>query len=254
MIESIVKGRVTQPRRCVLYGVAGVGKTTLAAATRSPIFIQIEDGLADVGADRFPLATSFDEVVSQITSLVREPHEYQTLVIDSIDWLERLIFAAVASERSVRSIEDIGYGKGYAFALDYWRRILTGLDILRKNRSMAVVLVAHSTIVRFEDPSSEAYDRFQPRLHKLASALVVEWADEVLFATYKVRTRTVGDGFDKRVKGIGTGERVLHTVERPSHLAKNRCRLPDQIDFDPSTFAGIVAGEVVTTNREETDD
>lgn len=255
MINTILRGRVRQPRRCLLYGVAGVGKTTLSAAARDPIFIQVEDGLADVGADRFPLATSFADVVAQIKSLVREPHEYQTVVVDSIDWLERHIFAEVTSERNVRSIEEIGYGKGYVFALDLWRRFLTGLDLLRRDRGMSAVLVAHSAIVRFEDPSTEAYDRFQPRLHKAASALVTEWSDEVLFASYKIRTRTVGDGFDKRVKGIGTGERTLYATERPSHLAKNRCGLADEIEFDPDLFARIVAGEVSTeSTREDNND
>lgn len=251
MIQEIVKGVQRSPRRVMLYGVAGVGKTTLAASTRSPIFVQLEDGLADVGADRFPLARDYETVMRCLRTLYREPHDYATVAIDSIDWLERCVLTQVVQDRGVKSIEDIPYGKGYALALDYWRRILAGLDALRNDRKMGVVLVAHSAIVRFEDPATEAYDRFQPRLHKAASALLVEWCDEVVFATYRVRTRQTGDGYERRTKGVGTGERILYTAERPSHIAKNRSRLPAEMDFDSETFARIVAGEYENPERED---
>ena len=38
------------------------------------------------------------------------------------------------------------------------------------------------------------------------------------------------EGFNRtRVQGIGSGERVLKTTERPAHLAKNRLNLPDEL-------------------------
>lgn len=245
-LADIITGRTNSPRRVMLYGIAGVGKTTLAASTRSPVFVQLEDGIDDVGAPRFPLCKDLDSVLACLRSLYAEDHDFRTVVIDSIDWLERAIFQRVAEDRSVRSIEEIGYGKGYQFALEHWRRVLAALDALRTDRGLAVVLVAHSAIVRFEDPTTEAYDRHSPRLHKTANALVTEWCDEVLFATYRVRTRQTGDGMSRRAKGIGTGERLLLTTERPSHIAKNRCGLDDEIAFDPETFARIVAGEFTT--------
>ena len=52
-------------------------------------------------------------------------------------------------------------------------------------------------------------------MHKSASALVQEWCDEVLFATYKVYTKVSDEGFSrKKARGIGTGERVIYTDGR----------------------------------------
>ncbi|MBN2448152.1 MAG: AAA family ATPase, partial [Phycisphaerae bacterium] len=79
---------------------------------------------------------------------------------------------------------------------------------------------------------------------KLASALVQEWCDEVLFATYRIHTKVNNEGFDrKRVQGIGTGERILRTTERPAHVAKNRLNLPDEFPLDYSLYAAFARGE-----------
>jgi hypothetical protein len=64
--------------------------------------------------------------------------------------------------------------------LDQWRKFLEGLAALRRDKGFAVVLIAHAKIEKFENPETESYDRYVPRLHKLASALIQEWCDEVL--------------------------------------------------------------------------
>jgi hypothetical protein len=222
----------------MLYGVHGVGKSSFGARAPTPIFVQTEDGLGEIDVDRFPLATTYAEVMKAIGELYEEEHDYKTVVVDSLDWLERLVWTEVCRRRGLESIEDAGYGKGYVFALDLWREILDGLSALRSKRVMGVVLIAHSRIERFENPETETYDRYVPRLHKLASAIVQEWADEVLFATYRIHTKKVDEGFGrKRAQGIGTGERILRTTERPAHVAKNRLNLPDELPLDWEAYA-----------------
>ncbi|RMF18548.1 MAG: ATP-binding protein [Deltaproteobacteria bacterium] len=190
LIERIESGVAVRPRRTLIYGVHGVGKSTFGAMAEKPIFIQTEDGLSDIECDRFPPATSYADVLAALGALYTEQHEYLTVVIDSLDWLERLIWSEVCAKRGVESIEDIGYGKGYVFALTQWREVLAGLDALRNDRGMSVILLAHSAIEKFANPETETYDRYAPRLQKLASALVQEWCDEVLFAGYRVHTKS----------------------------------------------------------------
>lgn len=238
MIESIQKRQKNRPRRIMVYGVQGIGKSTFGAMAESPIFIQTEDGLGDIDADRFPLAKAYHDVVKAIESLYTSEHDYRTVVIDSLDWLERLIWSEVCRIKGVDSIEDIGFGKGYGFALAQWREVLEGLDALRADRGMQVILVAHSTVERFNSPETEPYDRYAPRLHRTASALIQEWCDEVLFAGYRVHVKKTDEGFGKKhVQGVGQGERVLRTTERPSHVAKNRLGLPDELPLDWNEYA-----------------
>jgi outer membrane protein TolC len=51
---------------------------------------------------------------------------------------------------------------------------------------MAVILIAHSKVEPFTDPEVGVYDRYSPRLHKHAAAVVSEWADGILFATRRI--------------------------------------------------------------------
>lgn len=244
LLEQIHRGTVTRPRRTLMYGVQGVGKSSWASMAERPIFIPTEDGLDGIGCDRFPLAKAYADVVAALGELYTAQHEYRTIVIDSLDWLERLIWADVCRKRGIESMEDIGYQKGYTFALTQWRDVLEGLDALRNDRAMAVILIAHCKIERFEDPETEGYDRFLPRLHKLADALIREWCDEVFFASYRVHARKTGEKFGQAThKGIGTGERIIRTTERPAHVAKNRLNLPDEIPLDYRVYAAYVRGD-----------
>ena len=245
LMEQIQRGKVAAPRRMMLYGTPGIGKSTFAAHSERPIFLQTEEGLGQIECDKFPVAQSLDDVIKALSELYTADHPYRTVVVDTLDWLERLIWAEVCRRKMVESIEDIGYQKGYTFALNHWRDVLMGLDALRRDRDMTVVLVAHCKIEKFDDPANESYDRYSPRLHKLASAVVTEWCDEVLFATYKVYTRQTDEGFNrKKTRAIGDGERVIYTSERPAHVAKNRLNLPDELPLDFSAYARFVAATI----------
>jgi len=238
LLEQVQSGRQPAPRRVMLYGTHGIGKSTFGSMTPKPIFIQTEDGLGEIDCEKFPLAETFDQAISALSELYSEKHPYRTVVVDSLDWLERLIWADVCQKRMIESIEDIGYAKGYTFALTQWREFLEGLTALRNERGMMVLLIAHTKIERFENPETESYDRYVPRLHKLVSAVIQEWCDEVLFATYKVYTKVTDEGFNrKKAKGCGSGERIMRTTERPAHMAKNRFNLPDELPFDWNAYA-----------------
>jgi len=252
LLEQVQRGKVAAPRRTLMYGVHGVGKSTFGSMAERPVFIQTEDGLGNIECERFPVAGKYADVIAALGELYTEAHEYRTVVIDSLDWLERLIWADVCQKRGVESIEDIGYGKGYVFALTNWREVLAGLDALRNERGMHVILIAHAQIEKFANPETDTYDRYSPRLQKLASALVQEWCDEVLFTTYRIHTKTTNEGFDrKRVQGIGTGERIIRTTERPAHVAKNRLNLPDEIPLDYGLYAAFSRGEDPLANTEQ---
>ena len=245
LLSTVTTGRVRSPRRILAYGIDGVGKSTWAASAPSPIFLNLEDGLDNIDCAKFPIPEDFAQVMAQLEVLANGGHKYKVTVIDTVDWLEKLIhrkviadYNAKADKKDVASLGEIGYGKGYALAMDYWHQVLAALSSLRLRANMTVIMLAHSKIERFEDPAVESYDRYIPKLHRGAGALLQEYSDEVLFAAFKVSVREVEEKFNqKRNLAFGSGERVLYTVERPSFVAKNRASLPDEIPMVWATLA-----------------
>ena len=243
LLQSIKTGRDNLPPRIMEYGVEGVGKSTFGASAPNPIFVQTEDGLGEIDTAKFPLAKTFSDVEACLTALRDEPHDFQTVVLDSADWAERLIWDQVCRDFGVRSIEkaDGGYGKGYVHALGYWRKIVALLDELRNKRGMIVIIIAHSKVERFEDPENTAYDRYSPRLHKGATGLLCEWVDAVLFATKRFRVSKESAGFSGE-RGIAApigaagGERIFRTIGGPACIAKNRFNLPAEIPLSWDAF------------------
>ncbi len=53
-ISDITKNAQMKPPRVLLYGPAGIGKTTFGASAPRPIFLPIEDGLGRIDVDSFP--------------------------------------------------------------------------------------------------------------------------------------------------------------------------------------------------------
>jgi AAA domain len=240
-LASLMQSAALLPPRILIHGVAGSGKSTFASHSEKSVFVLTEDGLGVLKVNHFPLARSFDDVIGALAALYSEPHDYKTVVVDSIDWLEPLLWARVCKDNGWGSIEEPGYGKGYVVALDLWRQYLEGLNALRDERGMTVIQIAHTDIKRFDSPEHEPYDRYVIKLHARAAALLQEHSDVVLFANYRVSTVKSDIGFNKKVtRALGSGERVLYTAERPAFLAKNRYGLPDVLPLDWQAFAAAM--------------
>ena len=244
-LSSISKSEPKKPINA-FHGAPGIGKTTLAASAPKPIFIRTEDGLGTLSVDAFPVAQTWDDVVAAMSALFQEKHDYQTVVIDSLSALEPLVWKKVASDHNKQGIEDLGYGKGYIFALDYWQQFMSGITALRDTKGMLPILIAHSDIIRYDSPEVEPFERYQIKLHKRAFQLLYERCDIIGFANW--RTLIVKDevGFNqKQARGIGTGERLLHLVEKPAYIAKNRYSLPDTIPLSWDSFSESL-GDLLT--------
>jgi hypothetical protein len=238
-LQAISRNSATKAPRVMVYGVEGVGKTTFAAQAPNPIVLPTEDGLGSLDVSSFPLATSTDQVREAIGALYNEEHDYGTIVVDSLDWLETIIWREIEAKHDAK---ELAYGKGAIIAAEVWRELLEGLNALRNDKGMAVVLIAHSTIKRFDSPETEPYDRFQPKLQDRSSALVREWCDAVMFANYRTIVKKSDVGFNKEVaRGISTGERLLYTSERPAFMAKNRYSLPDSIPLSWDAFVSSIS-------------
>jgi hypothetical protein len=238
------KGGGTKPRRTLLYGTHGIGKSTFASKMPGHLIFDIEDGLEDIECSATPKIKSTEEALAWITELYTADHKYKIVAIDTLDFMERLIWQEICEKGGKDSIGDFGFGKGYAAAISRWQEILVGFDALREKRGIAILLLAHAATEKFENPETESYDRYAPRLHKGASQLIQQWCDEILFATHKVYTVTEDAKFgQERKRGVGGQERVIRTEERAAFVAKSRLDLPDEMPLDWDVYSKHMKGK-----------
>lgn len=237
-LKDLRKVRGTQPPRILIYGEPGIGKTTLAAEFPDAVFLQIEDGTpGDLELTSFGKIETFGDLMERVTQLYTEPHDLRTVVVDSATELQRLVWNETCARgddkgNPKKQIEDFGYGKGYVRALRVWQEVIDGLNALRRDRGMTVILIAHATVDRFDDPETVSYSRYEIDLHSKAVGMVERDMDAILFLKTPVSVKIEDQGFNKeRAVAQGSRQVMIHTAGRPAYVAKNRYGMTEKIPF-----------------------
>lgn len=238
---NITSGKLFSAQKVVVYGPEGIGKSTFASQFPDPLFIDTEGSTKNLDVKRFDKPTSWEMLKSQIEYVKRNP-VCKTLVIDTMDWAERLCSDYLCGKSGKSGIEDFGYGNGFTYMNEEIGRLLNLLDEV-VNIGINVVITAHAQIIKFEQPDEAgAYDRWELKLgikktEKRTAALLKEWADMVLFANYKT-TVVATDDKGKKHKAYG-GQRIMYTQHHPCWDAKNRHGLESELPFDFSSISHI---------------
>lgn len=241
-----------------VYGVGGIGKTTWASAAPDPVFLMTEDGLISPHLSRCPylcrkdenpnnrLVRSFEEMIGWLDQLATGDHDWNTVVIDSLDAFEPIVNKYTIEKNGWTDIESPGFGKGYIAAEDSWRRFLDAVMRLRNDRGMMVILIGHNQVNTVTMPDAPPYSQYAPALHKRAAKLVHNLVDATLFAMRPVNTVT-DEGKFSSVKHTQVAQRRavadeprLYAQERGGWVAKNRFDMPEWVPFHFSAFAQYV--------------
>jgi hypothetical protein len=234
MALKIVKGKQQTPVRGVIYGVEGIGKSTLAAQCPKAIVLDTEDGTHHLDCARV-VCHDWLTLTDAMNELIRDAQGFASVVIDSADWAERILVDHLLKKTGKRSIEDFGFGKGFTMLAEEFGRLLGLCDSL-VSRGINVIWVAHSKVVRTSPPDQdEGYDRWELKLTKQCAPLLREWCDLLLFANYRLK---LVEGADGRTRAKGGKERVLFAERSAAWDAKNRFDLPPEM---PMAFASIAA-------------
>lgn len=226
---NITAGKINSAIKCIIYGVEGIGKSTFASHAPAPLFIDTEGSTKRLDVRRFDPPSSWEMLLTQVRYVVENPQICETLVIDTLDWAEKLALRHVLDKWQKKGIEEFGYGKGYVYLNEEFGRLPNLLDEV-VGKGVNVLLTAHAQLRKFEQPDElGSYDRWEMKLLKQNSPMLKEWADMVLFANYHTFVVSSENGGKGKAQG---GERVMYTAHHPCWDAKNRDGLPEKLRLD----------------------
>lgn len=229
---GISTGKKETPAFIILFGPDGTGKTTFGAEAPNSIFLEPEGGSNELDVARFDNVKSWNDVTKNVDRLLKEKLGFKSLVIDSLDQMEILLHRHICSEQKKDTIEECfgSYGKWVAGVQGYWAEFIDKLKLLRQQEGMNIIVIGHSMIKAFNDPSQPApYDRYTLKLNEKHAALWREQVDAVLFVNYETFVKTGKTG---KAKAYGEDVRKLYTQRRPQFDAKNRYGLPFEMPFE----------------------
>lgn len=230
LLDKVESGPKKKPHFAIIYGTDSVGKTSFAADAPSVLIADLEGGSENLDVERVRIK-SFEEMMSLVDELLTTKHKFKSLAIDSLDWLEPMVWKKVCKDHEKTDIEAFGFGKGYGLALVEWAKMIDKLRTLREH--MNVILICHTQIKVFQDPTQAAgYDRYQLKLNEKAASLLREAVDYVLFANYEVFTKRDG----QKTRAFGEGARLLFSQRRPGFDAKARLPIPFSFPLSWSDF------------------
>jgi len=191
-------------RRSVLVvGEPKIGKTTFAFGAPKPVFILTD---AD-GLDLFPdevkpphaVPTAWDRypgsdpneitVIKLVESLLTGEHDRETLVLDTVNRLEALIWKWVCKVSQVDAIELVGggYGKGYTRALEEVHRLIGMLQTLRERREMNWIAISHLVTKNAKDATQDDYERATLQLNEKAAGAWEGAVSTIIFAQPEIQ-------------------------------------------------------------------
>ena len=239
---NITTGRIARPQKLVFYGVEGIGKTSLAAETPGPLFIDTEGGTAHLDVRRLQKPETWDELLTLIREVAATPDVCQTLVIDTADWAEQMAIDHICLKFKQPGIESFGYGKGYTFLSEEFARMLSACDeVIRSGKN--VVITAHAKMRKQELPDEAgAFDRWELKLSKQTAPLLKEWPDALLFLNFK----TLVVATESNTHKAQGGKRVIFTSHHPCWDAKNRHNLPEELTLDYASISPIFSNSIST--------
>jgi hypothetical protein len=238
---EIISGPKKSSWIIMVYGVPGVGKSTLGIFAPSPVFLNLENGLDRIDCQRTPHLQTFDEFIAAIKWA--KDCEYKTIVIDTTSAIEEMLVKQMLDEvnqgrkpphlvQTINDTDAFPWGTGGQLLKSKWCFVL---ELLFKLKSMGknIICISHEAIQKTPNPQGDDYDRYTPNLHKKSVDHIISQMDGVFFIHHERIYRTKKGPMGQEIRYMSdTGNRLIQTHEKLTALAKNRFGLKPILPFN----------------------
>lgn len=218
---KVIKQATPTAPKLMIYGLSGVGKSTLASKLKNPIFIDMEGGLNYMDVARTPTLTKVDDFYTILAELYNTAkdgkREYDTIVIDSADWLVRKVVEKAAGIDKTKLDETLnrsngGYGNGKQVLENHIRTKLLPMLVLLNKQGYGICLIAHADRKTLMSSEGNDVEQITPKIDVNTMNVFVEWCDNVFYLKKDI-----------------AGERILVLESDDVALAKNRLGLTGEV-------------------------
>lgn len=243
---KISKGKLSLPKRLLVHGAPGVGKSTFASGAPDVLFIDPEKRTDHLDVARVQPET-WPEILQTLVEVIKDK-PCKTLVFSTLDFIEGMVQKHVIATNGGGNLIDVGggYGKGYQLAADEFKRLSNATEQLRQ-AGITTVFECHSAVTPFNNPAGENYDYWAIKLDKRVRAIFMDRCDAIGFAMFDdVAHKKKGEN---KAKALTTGERILMFKHSAAHETKRGFDLPDEIELTWSAWEAAVAASQVAAAK-----
>lgn len=251
LLSRVTSTAQVLPPRTFFYAREKWGKSSAFAHAPGVIYFMTrgETGLVElIAGGRVPPTPHFayDEATpptwetlrDAVRELINEDHAYRHFVVDTCNGAEILCQEYVRNNFFKGSHNAFAsYGKGWDSCRVQWLGLLQDLDELRAKRRMAITLLAHTKVKKFDDPTQdEGYDKYTPACQEKLWDLTHKWSDIICFGHFKTQTYESESGKTKAKSDV---RRVICFNQSPTWEAGNRYGISGELDVSDGAAAGF---------------
>lgn len=230
---KVLKQATPTSPKFMVYSLPGVGKTTLASKLKNSFIVDIEGGANYIDTPRTEQITTLDEFYDVMVELWKAPkREYDYVVIDTVDWLVRLIVEKVAGIDKKHLDETLnrsngGYGNGKQVLENHVRTRLLPMMVEMIKKGYGICLLAHADKKDMLDSDGTTIEQITPKIDQNTLNAFVEWCDGIYY-----------------LKKDNADNRILQLESDDIALAKNRMSMKGEVNLSDVDINKVITNKL----------
>lgn len=219
----------------LIYGIPGIGKSTLANQAPGSLFFATEDGLKSMEVYELKCSSweDIEEGIKELESIKDDPNRiFQNVVLDTVDNFILLASQSLCKKRKWEHESDGSHGAGYGLLnkmIREWFLKISNIKCSDGSPAYGLWMISHSKEMEMEERGRK-WTKMVPSLSDSQRRIVEGFADLILFGdvTWEESSKSY--------------KRILRTKPSREWIAKDRTnRLPEIVPLSLESPTGYEA-------------